>query len=387
MITILVFLLVLSVLVLIHEFGHYCAARIFGVKAEEFGYGFPPRAIGMVKTEHGWKRVKGNDRREYKNTIWSFNWLPLGGFVRLKGEAGEDGDAHDSFAAKKPWKRLIIIAAGVAMNWLLTAVIFSIGFMVGVPAQIEDLPAGAFVKDKQVQIAEVMKNYPADKAGILPGDALIAIDGVPVPSTVVAKDALAAAASDLRPIPIEVDRKGTRIKTIVTPIFLEEIQRPGVGISLADIGVVQFPWYRAIVQGFRITWAYTVMIVVGLYGLIRDLFVQHRLTSQVSGPVGIAVMTHRITQQGLWNVIQFTAILSLNLCVINFFPIPALDGGRAVLIIAEWLRRKKINPTIEANMHRVGFALLMVLIVLVTISDVRQYGGMIVRGLKQIVGF
>ena len=173
MISLLLFLLVLSVLVLIHEAGHYFAARWAGVKAHEFGYGFPPRAIGFVKTESGWKRVKGSDRRDYKNTIWSINWLPLGGFVRLKGEQGENANDPDSFVQASAWRRFVILAAGVTMNWLLAAVIFIVGYTVGVPASLSELPAGAHVRDQRVQIVSVLPGGPADQAGLIPGDFVV----------------------------------------------------------------------------------------------------------------------------------------------------------------------------------------------------------------------
>jgi len=386
MLTIIIFLLILSVLVLVHELGHYFAARAFGVKADEFGYGFPPRLFGLVRVDGKWKFVSSRDNHAYKNTVWSLNWLPLGGFVRLKGEEGDGKDGTDSFVSKKPYKRLIIIAAGVAMNWLLTACIFSGGFMFGVPAQLESLPADARVRNEQVQMTDVMASSPAEKAGILPGDYLISVQGQPVTKMADAKDRLAEASKNLKPYSVTVEQDGARKDLFVTPVFLSEIQRPGIGISMADVGIVQFPFFQAIGQGFRVAWGYTETIAVSLYGLVRDLFVQHRLTSEVSGPVGIAVVTYRIVHQGVWNILQFTALLSLNLAVINFFPIPALDGGRAVLIVMEWLRRKKIHPKFEANLHRIGFALLMILIVLVTVHDVRQYGGVIVGGIRHIVG-
>src|SRR5882762_7704845 len=119
MLTLLIFLVILSVLVLIHEAGHYFAARLFGVKAEEFGYGLPPRVFGFVKVGKKWKRVSANDKKEYENTIWSLNWLPIGGFVRIKGEQGEGEHDHDSFHIKPIWQRIAILAAGVTMNWVL----------------------------------------------------------------------------------------------------------------------------------------------------------------------------------------------------------------------------------------------------------------------------
>jgi regulator of sigma E protease len=141
------FLLVLSVLVLIHEAGHYLAARLFGVKADEFGYGFPPRLIGFVKDGKKWKRVSGQDTKVYKNTIWSINWLPLGGFVKIKGETEQGLNDTDSIHAKPVWQRLAIIAAGVFMNWVLAVVIFTGIYAIGTRLILDQDVAGARVRD------------------------------------------------------------------------------------------------------------------------------------------------------------------------------------------------------------------------------------------------
>jgi regulator of sigma E protease len=151
--------------------------RFFGVKAEEFGYGFPPRAIGIVKTAQGWKQVSGRDRAFYKNTIWSLNWLPLGGFVRLKGESGDGEGEPDSFLTKPGWQKFIILAAGVAMNWLLAAVIFSFGFSVGVPAELDGLPNSAIVSNQHIEIVEVVGKSAAETSGLLTGDKILTING------------------------------------------------------------------------------------------------------------------------------------------------------------------------------------------------------------------
>lgn len=175
--SLLVFLFVLSLLVLIHEFGHYMAARLMGVKAEEFGFGFPPRAIGFVREKGKWKTVSGRDTKAYANTVWSINWLPLGGFVRMKGEESLSADSQDSFASKSLPARFFILVAGVVMNWFLAATIFSVGFLVGIPAQLDDMPSSAIASQAHVEIVEVLAGSGAAAAGLQAGDYVQTIAG------------------------------------------------------------------------------------------------------------------------------------------------------------------------------------------------------------------
>lgn len=386
MIQVLIFLLVLSVLVLVHEAGHYIAARIFGVKAEEFGYGFPPRALGFVKTAQGWKRVKAKDRSVYKNTIWSFNWLPLGGFVRLKGEAGEGVGEEDSFLTKSGWKKFIILAAGVCMNWLFAAVIFSFGFSIGVPAEIDGLPNSAIVSNHRTEIIEVVTKSAAENAGLKSGDDLITINGQIAGDAETARMLLGQQSEKAPNLTLEIERDGVIHTVHAVPIFLETLGKPGLGVALANIGTVRFPLHLAIVQGVTVSARYTQLIVQGFFSLIGNLFGDRKLAAEVSGPIGIAVLTGHIAEQGFWAIIQFAALLSLNLAVINFLPIPALDGGRALFVIIEALRRRRNNPRFEAAIHQAGFVALLLLILVVTAQDLFRYGGAIWTGLKGIVG-
>ncbi len=369
----LIFLLVLSVLVLCHEAGHYVAARVFGVKAEEFGFGFPPRALGFVRVGSRWKRIGARDKGSYTGTIWSLNWLPLGGFVRLKGEQGEVRGV-DAFATKPLTQRAIILLAGVTMNWLLAWTIFSVGFAIGIPAPVGDLPAQAIVTRQHIEINQVQNGSAAAQAGLQAGDVLLRVDETTVMSVAQAQQLLAAHAASLTPMHLSIER-GTQSLTVeATPRYVTDLQRAGLGIGLIEIGYVRFPWYGAIAQGALVTFGYTRLILFAFGDLIRNLFVHQRLNADVSGPIGIAVMTGQIAQQGAWAVAQFAAVLSINLALINVFPIPALDGGRLLFVVIEAIRRRPSNQRLEALIHQMGFILLLLLILLVTVHDVRQYG-------------
>src|SRR5687768_2694485 len=159
--TVILFIVVLAVLVLVHELGHYLAARFFGIDVEEFGIGFPPRA---------WSVKKGK-------TVWSINWIPLGGFVKIKGEDDPDAVGPGNFAHKPAWQRAIVICAGVFMNLVLSSLLFAAGFMAGLPQIAEGLPESARVRDPRIQIIEVLPGSPAEEAGIRPGDVVLTVEG------------------------------------------------------------------------------------------------------------------------------------------------------------------------------------------------------------------
>ncbi len=369
MIAVIAFLVILSVLILIHELGHYLAARMFGVKADEFGYGLPPRMIGMVKVNGKWKRVTRKDRTDYTNTIWSLNWLPIGGFVRIKGEQGDSPNDADSFLKKPVWQRLIIIAAGVIMNWLLAVVLLSFALMIGAPTVLDSIPAGATVRNREVAIIDVMPGSAAEKAGIQSMDAIVEIGGK-IPATV--QDVQTEIADhESHPVDVHLKRDGKDILVTAKPQYVEAIKKYGLGISLAEIGNVSYPPHLAVVNGVVLTCQYTKATVIGFYDLFRDLF--HgggEAVKSVSGPVGIAVLTGKFAAQGVLALIQFSAILSINLAILNFLPIPALDGGRAVFLVYEGIFRKPINRNAEAIAHNIVFIILIALVALITVRDV-----------------
>ncbi len=380
---VIIFLLALSVLVIIHELGHYVAARLFGVKADEFGFGFPPRIVGVVKDRGRWKIVSPRDHTPYAHTIWSLNWLPLGGFVRIKGEQDDGMNDPDSIHAKPIWQRIVIIAAGVIMNWFLAVTLFSIIFSLGTVAALTDIPAHARIAHRSIVITHVLENSPAAKSGIETGDELLRIGGTVPVSAENARTAISA--SGVRSTVLTVKRDSKELTLTMTPVYLAEIKKQGIGVALEDIGTVSFPLPQAILQSVILTADLTRGIVVALGDVVRQLFVG-KVAQDLSGPVGIAVIANRIAKQGITPFLQFAALLSVNLAVINFLPIPALDGGRVLFLAIEKIRRRPISRHIEIGIHNIAFILLLLIILLVTARDLTRYGGVIVGGMRGAIG-
>ena len=375
LLTIITFFIVLSVLVLAHEFGHFMMARKFGVKAEEFGLGFPPRAFGVYKNNQGqWKFIRGaKEISDCPGTIYSINWLPLGGFVKIKGENGEGQNEADSFAGKKIWQRVFMLSAGVVMNIVLAAVLISAGFMIGLPQALDgELSARAHVSDKKIQIVQVMENTPAESAGLLIGDTILSIDNNNFSKYQELQDYVASNVGNK--LIYKIKRGQDITETSIIPALMPEINRGGIGIAITETGIVSYPWYLAIFEGIKTTFILTWAIIVAFYELIKGLIFGQGVTADLSGPVGIATLTGQVARMGLVYLLQFTALLSINLAVINFLPFPALDGGRILFLIIEKIKRSPVKAEVEGAIHNIGFALLMLLILIVTFRDIAKFG-------------
>jgi regulator of sigma E protease len=381
LLTIVIFVLVLSILVFAHELGHFFTARRFGVKAEEFGFGFPPRGIGVYKNKHGkWRFVYGNKSVESletnedeslhpapKSTVYSLNWLPLGGFVKIKGENGEGENEKDSFAYKKIWQRVIILAAGVTMNVVLAWVLFSAGYMIGMPQSTDSIGKNAVVSEPQVMIAAVLPNSPASIAGLKEGDAVLRINNQIVASDKALQDAVAQ--SNGQAATLLIKREGAEKTITVTPVA-KDGDRATIGVAIFSAGLVHYPFFSALVEGAKTT-GWMIKEIFSAFGnLIKDLFQGHQVGDQFAGPVGIANITGQAARLGFSYLLQFIALLSLNLAIINILPLPALDGGRILFLLIEKIKGKPVKKEVEAVIHNIGFILLITLIIFITYRDI-----------------
>ncbi|MBU0707432.1 RIP metalloprotease RseP [Patescibacteria group bacterium] len=363
-----IFIIVLSVIVLFHELGHFLTAKKFGVKVEEFGIGYPPKIFG----------IKKND------TTYSINWIPVGGFVKLKGENGSEDEENDSFASKSILRRITILSAGVIMNVVLAMIALGIGFGIGLPTVIDENVPYDSIRDKKIQIISVSDDSPAKSADLKLGDVILKID-----------DQTMETSEDVQEY--NKDRIGQTINLTISryseekviPITLEDVDDSGagkMGIGLVETALVSYPWYESIWLGMKSAIDMLVLIIVAFYTMIRDLIIGQPIAAEVSGPVGIAVLSGQMAKLGMAYLLNFVAILSLNLAIINFLPIPALDGGRVVFLVIEKIRRKKINQRVEAMIHNVSFMIIMVLLVVVTFKDVSKFSDSIVKFFKSVMG-
>ncbi|MDA1038422.1 MAG: RIP metalloprotease RseP [bacterium] len=364
--TILLFLALLSLLVFVHELGHFWMARRMGMKVEEFGFGFPPRMFGIRR----------------KGTLYSINWIPLGGFVRIKGESGSNSEDPDSFASKSAWSRFLVLVAGVTMNLVLAAVLLGAGFMIGLPSVVsDDLPASAHVSDEAIRIVQVLPDSTADLAGLKMGDVVVSINDKTLTTT---EDVYTEIGSASGEMDILLRRGEDFVTARVARGEIAGVENEVLGVVLVRTGFISYGFFESILRGVTATVDLTYQVVRAFVDLIGNLISRDRVAVDLSGPVGIAVMTGEVAELGISYLLQFAALLSINLAVINILPFPALDGGRVLFLIIEKMRRKKVSETVEAVTHNLGFLLLISVVILVTYRDIVRFGDEIFGAIKSV---
>jgi len=359
MITAIIFIIVLGVLVFVHEFGHFIFAKKAGMKVEEFGFGFPPRIWGIKKGE----------------TLYSINAIPFGGFVKILGEGGEEANNPRSFSSKPAGPRLKVIVAGVTMNFFLAVVLLMVTNFFGLRIGLIDDKTASIAKNKAVQIIEISKESPADKAGL---KLLDEVSGFKLNGSFRAVSNAEDVQSFIRenigqPITLVIKRNKEILEKSIVPRLNPPAGQGALGVSMALTGVVSYPWYEAVWRGVYDAVILTMNVVIGYFVLFKTLLFKGKLIADVSGPIGIATLTGQVARMGINYLMQFTAMISVNLAVLNIIPFPALDGGRALLIIIEKLKGSPVNKKAEQLVNTVGFALLVALMVYVTAKDITRF--------------
>ena len=342
---VIIFILALSVLIMVHEFGHYFAAIKTGVKVEEFGLGLPPRIVG----------------KKIGKTIFSLNWLPIGGFCKLYGEDG-DGKGGEAFNHKKPWQKALVVLGVVIMNLVLAISIFAVVYaIVGIP-----------IKTEKVKVSLIAKNSPAESIGLKEGDWIQKVGGVEVKTP----DQLTIEVGKFKGKKVELTILDNNGKSHIYSVEARENPPAGegsLGIAITNSEIEKIKWYeinKSVPIGFKTAISYSRLILVGLGQMVVNVFSGH-VPKDVAGPIGMYQLTSQIRQSdGVLGLLNFFGIISVNLAVVNVLPFPALDGGRIVFVLYEMITRRKANQKFEGMVNTVGMVFLLGLILLITVGDV-----------------
>lgn len=355
--TILIFLALLLVLVLVHELGHFFMAKLAGCRVEEFGFGFPPRLL----------------KKTYGETTYSLNLLPLGGFVRIEGEDMADAmPSPTNFASKPALWRIGILIAGVAMNIILAAFLLTIQSVIGSPVLVDSVEHAATLSNLQTYIAGVAPGSPAQEAGLKELDRIISIDNHTQPTVDVIKQVAHDKAG--QEISLIVDRQGQKQTLTLIPRVDPPPGEGALGVSLTSTGLQKTPLWKAPWVGIQKTLAMIVAIVTQFVTIIGKLISQGTVGETLTGPVGIALYTREAATMGFSYLLEFAALVSLNLAIINILPIPALDGGRVLFVLLEKITGgRTLSMKIEKVAHAIGFLLLITLMILITFRDIQSY--------------
>lgn len=358
--SILLFFAILLVLVIVHEFGHFYSAKKFGIRVDEFGFGFPPKLFGIKKGE----------------TEYTLNALPFGGFVKIFGENPDDEslsgpDSARSFVNHPRWQQAIVLFAGVFANFLLAWFLFSLGLMSGLPTSVNgDL--GKYVQDANLVVISVAPGSSAETAGLLPGDQILKVTAQkdvledPTPETLKSFVLL----HGKEKLTLESVRNGEPAILEITP--KSEGGEAKIGISMDMIGTAKLGLFPAIWKGMTLTVDITKATAVGLFSFIWQAIKGEGSLGEVTGPVGLVGLVGDVYKFGFTYLMSFAALISVNLAVLNLLPFPALDGGRLFFLLIEKIKGSRISPRVANTANMLGFAILIIFMLVVTFHDVAK---------------
>ncbi len=357
--SILLFIIILSILVFVHELGHFLAAKRAGVRVDEFGIGFPP---------HLWKKKIGE-------TIYSINLFPVGGFVKIFGENPDEEsivgeDSKRSLFHSSKLTQWWIIGAGIIFNLLFAWLLITSGFVIGLHFSSDDLTYGSRVKNARLLISSVTPASPAGDSGLKEGDNIVSLsaDGEELLRPIVSTTQDFIASHSVLTLSF---LRGQEMKTVVVhPVDGLKEGTKAIGVSLDMVGTLKLPIHEALYAGTAMTISIIKSTIVGLLGFFKNIFTGNAGLSDISGPVGIVGVVRDASSLGFLNLISLTALISINLAVINVFPFPALDGGRLLFVLIETIKQSPLRPSLVNTLNGAGFALLILLMVVVTYHDI-----------------
>ncbi|MCI0542542.1 site-2 protease family protein [bacterium] len=370
--SVLLFIIILLLLVLVHEFGHFIVAKKSGIRVDEFGVGFPPKVWSVKRGE----------------TEYSVNALPLGGFVKIFGEDPNDEsisgpDTSRSFVHKPKYIQAAVLLAGIAFNIIAAWPILTGAYLIGLPSSVEGAPEGAEIEDVALIVTAILPDSPAEKAKLQPGDKILSLStagggGEHLENPSPEKFQEFTQAHEGESIMVTLMRVNKPVEATLTPekdILKDNPEKAAVGIAMDKIGIVTLPVHLAIIEGGKLAAVLTKETAVALVGFFASIFQGQADFSQVSGPIGIAGVVGDASEMGLSYVLIFTALISINLGLINLLPIPALDGGRILFLLIEIIKGSPMKPKLAGVIHGIFFALLILLILVVTYNDILKLAG------------
>jgi regulator of sigma E protease len=364
---IIIFIVILLVLVVSHEFGHFIVAKKSGIRVDEFSFGFPPKLFG----------------KKFGETTYNFNLLPVGGYVKIFGENPDEDsmngpDSGRSFVNKPKYIQAAVLFAGVTMNFLVAWLLLSVGFMSGLPTSVQSAPKGAVIENQALTITSILPGSPAEIGGIKVGDKIVSLE--------TEKDSTLLLSSNLstetvqsfikshgdEKVEVAIVRANEKMELTVIPQKSDTSDFVMIGISMDTIGTLKLPIHKAIWEGLKLSADVFIGTVVGFYNLIHGAILGTADMSSVTGPVGIVGVVGDAAKFGFVYLLSFTALISINLAVINLIPFPALDGGRLLFLLIEKIKGSRIKPQIANWVNMVGFGLLMLLMVIITYHDIAK---------------
>jgi regulator of sigma E protease len=359
-----VFIVVLVVLIVVHELGHFIAAKLSGMRVDEFGLGYPPRAVTLAKVGE---------------TRYTLNWIPFGGFVKIYGEdallrQGPEGQGGRAFIAKPRILQAFVLVAGIAMNLLFAYVLIAGALVAGTPRALSpDELATAHAT--QLAVADVLPGSPAARAGLVAGDLIIGAKDTVGQWKAADPESFSKfiAASEGDAVTLDVKREGKEQTISARPmagVAKSDPTRYALGVEVATIGIIPLSPSTALKEGATLTWGVITLTAQGLWHFFYSALTLTADLSQVAGPVGIAGVVGAASLQGIGGFLSIVAIISINLALINLIPVPALDGGRLLFVIIESIIRRPIKPVVARSLNMAGFALLLLLMVVVTTHDI-----------------
>lgn len=358
--SIIIFIIVLGILIFVHELGHFLVAKKSGIRVDEFAVGFPPKIFSFKRG----------------GTTYALNAIPFGGYVKIYGENAEDEsvdpNAKDSFVNKSPLIQAAVLVAGVTFNIIFAWFLFFIVLMSGSPTIVDETNR-EYIKDPRVTIVSVQENSPAQKAGLKVGDSIILVKSKDFSfsgSDIDIKKVQDTISGSEESIKFNIDRKNENFEIAIEPQNGIVDGKKAIGVSLEEIGDYSLPVHKAFIQSFVMTGNAIHLIAVNLVGFLGKAVIGQASLDEVSGPVGIVGIVGEAASFGFIYLLSFTAFISINLAVLNVLPLPALDGGRLVIVFIEAITKRKLKPNIVNWVNGIGFLLLILLMIIITINDV-----------------